>query len=340
MVTYVIPAHTAFAPQMQSGGRGPLHESQAGNAEARRGSLMDPDGMRATKREKDQIRAYAERQAGEPVVHLEKVASELVGAVRHEVWDVHCLRSRWWGVTNPTNLYDQADFKSRDVVLTFHVGLMIRVQRAQQREVPVTRSSASLLPGSWRRWQQAFEAYDVGDEAEAFQAVGVRLRECLVSFIAETRDDALVPSGQSAPKTGDFKGWTELVANRLAAGESAAHLRSYLKKLAVETWEYVNWLTHAKSAVRLDAEIGLKAVEHLLGTFTAAWLRLEREPGRCEVCGSYQVVAGVCGACEWVDPSYAPADVSELSARERARRLAEPCTPSSDISTFVGSDDI
>ena len=33
-----------------------------------------------------------------------------------------------------------------------------------------------------RRWQQAFEAYDAGDEAEAFQTVGVRLRECLVSI--------------------------------------------------------------------------------------------------------------------------------------------------------------
>jgi hypothetical protein len=30
-------------------------------------------------------------------------------------------------VTNPTNLYDQADFNSRDVVLTFHVGLALRM---------------------------------------------------------------------------------------------------------------------------------------------------------------------------------------------------------------------
>ena len=37
-----------------------------------------------------------------------------------------------------------------------------------------------------------------------------------------------------------------------------------------ETWEYLGWLTHAKNAIRTDAEIGLKAVEHLLGTFTAA----------------------------------------------------------------------
>lgn len=57
------------------------------------------------------------------------------------------------------------------------------------------------------------------------------------------------------------------------AASILARLRSYLKKNAVETWEYVHWLTHAKNAIRLDAEIGLKAVEHLLGVFTAARLR-------------------------------------------------------------------
>jgi len=37
--------------------------------------------------------------------------------------------------------------------------------------------------------------YDSGDEAETFQAVGVRLRECLISFVGETTDDGLVPEG-------------------------------------------------------------------------------------------------------------------------------------------------
>ncbi|GAB3474267.1 hypothetical protein FB471_4868 [Amycolatopsis cihanbeyliensis] len=212
--------------------------------------------MHGAKREADEVRAYVESQAAEEVVHLEKAASELVGPVRHDIWDVHGTASRWWVVTNPTNLYDQADFKSRDVVLTFHIGLALRIEYGQERTVPVTPESAELLRGSWRRWQQAFEAYDSTDEAEAFQSVGVRIRERLVSFVGETRDGELVPDGQTPPKTADVKGWTELLANRLAAGESAARLRSYLKKLAVETWEYVNWLTHAKNAVRMDAESG------------------------------------------------------------------------------------
>lgn len=98
------------------------------------------------RREQDAIRTYVESQARERVVHLEKAASELVGTVRHDIWDVHCASARWWVVTNPTNLYSQADFKSRDVVLTFHVGLTLRASYLQDREVPVVPESADLLP--------------------------------------------------------------------------------------------------------------------------------------------------------------------------------------------------
>jgi rRNA maturation protein Nop10 len=294
--------------------------------------------VRATDQEKAQIRAYVEDQAHEKVVHLEKAASELVGPVRHDIWDVHCEDSRWWIVTNSTNLYDQRDFKSRDVVLTFHVGLMLRMSYLQEREVPLAPDEADLLPGSWRRWEQAFEAYDSGDEAENFQAVGVRLRECLVSFVGETRTDRLVPAGKERPKDADFRAWSELLANYLAAGASATKLRSYLKKICAETWEYVNWLTHAKRAVRTDAEIGLKAVEHLLGVFTAARVRLGHSVKRCGECESYNVVAGTCTHCGWVDESYEPPKFEPLSDEERERRLATPCTPSSDISTFTSPE--
>jgi hypothetical protein len=290
----------------------------------------------AASTEKDEIRLYAEDQIGEAVVHLEKVGSERVGPQRHDIWDVHCAGSRWWVLTNPSFFYSQADFKSRDVVLTFHVGLMLRVWTQRERRRPVAPGPATLLPGSWRRWEQAFESYDSGDEAENFQAVGARLRECLLSFVGETRSDELVRETDTRPKDGDFKGWVELLANHLASGQSSAKLRSYLKKLAAETWEYVCWLTHTKNAVRMDAEIGLKAVEHLLGTFTAARLRLARMTTRCEECGSYRMAAARCAQCGWVDPAYEPSEISPLSEDELAERLAEPCTPSSDIRRLSG----
>lgn len=205
---------------------------------------------------------------------------------------MHCTDSRWWVITEPTNLYSQEDFKSRDVALTFHIGLTIRTSYLRERKVPVKPGWAGLLPGSWRRWKQAFEAYDSGDEAENFQAVGVRLRECLVSFAGEATSGEMASEGQEPPKQSDFKSWAGLLANTLAGGAASTYLRSYLKKLSVETWAYVNWLTHAKNAIRMDAEIGLKMVEHLLGVFTAARLRLGQGQLRCGACGSYRLVAG------------------------------------------------
>jgi hypothetical protein len=62
--------------------------------------------MRATKRQTDTVRVYTEDQAHEEVVHLEKAASELVGPVRHDIWDVHCTDSRWWVITEPMNLVE------------------------------------------------------------------------------------------------------------------------------------------------------------------------------------------------------------------------------------------
>jgi hypothetical protein len=294
--------------------------------------------MRATKRETDRISAYVEDQAHEPVVHLEKAASELVGPVRHDIWDVHCADSRWWVITEPTNLYSQEDFKSRDVALTFHIGLSLRMSYLYDRRIPVDIPAADLLPGTWRRWEQAFEAFDSGDEAENFQAVGVRLRECLISFIGEIANNDLVPVGQEPPLGSNFRSWSELLANALASGESNAHLRSYLKKLSVETWEYVNWLTHAKNAIRLDAEIGIKAVEHLLGTFTAARIRLRYPGTRCADCGSYQLVGGTCEHCGWVDPDHEAPDVTPKT--KRRRKPKGECTPSSDISTFMRPEDL
>jgi hypothetical protein len=57
-----------------------------------------------------------------------------------------------------------------------------------------------------------------------------------LSFVEETCSSDLVPEGETPPKLGDFIHWTELLANHLAAGKSTAALRSYLKKLASETW--------------------------------------------------------------------------------------------------------
>jgi hypothetical protein len=49
--------------------------------------------MAADEHGEETIRDYVELQAGEQVVHVEKAASERVGPVRHDIWDVHCESS-------------------------------------------------------------------------------------------------------------------------------------------------------------------------------------------------------------------------------------------------------
>src|ERR1035437_9518237 len=304
------------------------------------GTQDDEDqAMKATPGEREEVLAYFDAQMqDDPVVHLEKVAVERVGANVHDIWDVHCERSRWWAVTCPLNYYSQEDFKSRDVVLTFHIGLMARV--FSREDVPLTDSAAAFLPNAWRLWEQAVEGMGTSREAEDFQAVGVRLRECLVTFAGEIADADLVPEGQGVPKSGDVVGWSNLMADRLAAGSSSEQLRSYLKKLARETWDLVNKLTHAKNAASYDAEIAAAAVSHFLSTMTAATMRWSvGNPERCGSCSSYQLGAGVCLRCGWIDPDYVSPPIREISEDELAERLAEPCTPSSDISTFISPDD-
>jgi hypothetical protein len=88
----------------------------------------------------------------------------------------------------------------------------------------------------------------------------------------------------------------------------------------------------------MDAEIGLKAVEHLLGIFTAARIRLGRQSLRCESCGSYQLVGGTCERCGWADPGYEPPEPP--TARKRRGRPKGECVPSSDISTFMSPEDV
>ncbi|WP_380164822.1 hypothetical protein [Jannaschia sp. R86511] len=295
--------------------------------------------MRASNLEREQVLDYfAAQLAEDPVVHLEKAAVERVGSVLHDIWDVHCKGSRWWAISNSLNYYSQDDFKSRDVALTFHIGLMVRI--ASREEIPITDEAAGLLPRAWRLWEQAVESLDSGREAEDFQAVGVRLREAMVTYAGEVADDALVPEGDVGPKAADVVGWTNLLIAHVAEGPSSKQVRSYATKLARETWDYVNWLTHAKNAIAHDAHIGVAAVSHFLSMVTAVTLRATSDARRrCETCGSYRVESGACTRCGWADPDYVSPASRQLADEDLAVRLEEPCVPSSDISTFMSPDD-
>jgi hypothetical protein len=203
------------------------------------------------------------------VVHLEKVASEGIFGRHYDVWDVHTDRGRWWVITNPPFRYDQTDFKSMDVALSFHVGLMQRVVAHRAPLVP--QQERDRLAAAWRKWTQAAEALDEADEAEEFQSVAMRARESLLSLTRALRKDEMVPEGETPPQWDNFTGWAELIAQAIAQGR----LRSYLIGVAKESWQYVNFLTHDQNANRFDAEIAIDVASNVLLTYGRAFLRWE-----------------------------------------------------------------
>src|SRR3546814_8543576 len=76
------------------------------------------------------------------VQHAEKIKTERVMGTDYSVWDVHTNLNRWWVITNPPNLYSPVLMPSLDSTLSFHIGLMARVQA--RREIAGDRKSTRL----------------------------------------------------------------------------------------------------------------------------------------------------------------------------------------------------
>ena len=294
----------------------------------------------AQDRERQLIVDYLASQAPDEIVeHLEKVKSERVLGRWIDAWDVHTNQHRWWIITAPINLYLQSQFPSLEIALSFHVGLMARVGERQDRTA--RPEQAARFAKAWRAWEQAGEALAEADEAEEFQAVGVRCRQSLLAFVIEAASLA-PPSVKALPKAGDFVGWSNLLAETIAAGSSAERKRGYLKSIAKSTWELVNWLTHAGNASQFDAHFSYLATEHALSSWSVALMRFEfGVPDRCPKCSSYKLVTysrpdksgdvrhfTMCDACSWKSRAHGRTVTVPESPLKRTRRTEEdggPC---------------
>jgi hypothetical protein len=248
------------------------------------------------------------------VVHLERIKSEVVLGTEHVVWDVHTDEpGRWWVVTGPTNLYSQEAFPSLDYTLSFHVGVMARVAARDAKRAPTTRKDRLRTP--WRRWETAAEAIDFAQEAEDFQAVGMRCRETLVSLAKALQKEVELAPNAEVPKAADFVGWSVHIVDQFTRGPRNERIRSYLKSVCRETWQLVNWLTHTSKASLHEAHLALDATSNLLGAFSLVVISAEADaPSTCPSCGSYRVVSiydseigrdppyvNLCESCEWND---------------------------------------
>src|SRR5260370_5247785 len=242
-------------------------------------TLANPTSKRA-------VSDYVETQArSEKVLHAEKVKSEHILGRDHDCWDVHTNKDRYWVITSPSNLYSQHYFPSLDFTLSFHVGVTARIM-ARSRGAPDDAQKARLTP-AWRRWEQAAETLDMAEEAEDFQAVGVKCRECLIQLVRPLAKSEVVPPGEDAPQRSNFISWSELIANTVASGASAERVRGHLKATAKSAWELAGWLTHANGANRQAAVFVLDATPTVLAAFGSAVIRHDSgSPERCPKWGA------------------------------------------------------
>jgi hypothetical protein len=245
--------------------------------------------LKATKHEREHIMEYMSSEAPDETVQLaQKVYSEQLHTVQHDIWDVHTECGRWWVITNPTKLYAQEQFPNMDLALTFHVGLCLRVPRSEE-ESPADLALGPLM-ACWRTLDEASEALRHAEEGEDFQAVGMRCREALITLGHVAQDLIPLPDGQARPKRSDFRAWSETTANATLPGPTHQERRSLLKSSADAAWKFANWLTHARGAHVSDAEAAIGAIEFTLSLYTKALVRYVRGvPDCCPTCGSQRL---------------------------------------------------
>lgn len=257
------------------------------------------------------IARYVEGQArDENVEHVERIKTEIVLSGEYEIWDVITDKNRWWVITNLTNLYSQAHFPSLDYTLSFHIGLMMRLRHRSAR---VDSSDPSPFDEVLRRGEQAQAKHDSAVEAEDYQAVGMLLRESLISLIGALRRRTQLPDDVSKPQDSNFVEWTDVLMNQLCGGGSNKELRQHLKNTAKEAWQLVNWLTHARSANETASSIALHSCQTTIGHFIQILERNRTDKiDTCPVCKSRNIRSHFdiaippdgdyymsCGVCSW-----------------------------------------
>lgn len=259
------------------------------------------------------IATYVASQAhDEDVQHVERIKQEIILGDIYEIWDVITDKDKYWVITNLTNLYSQKHFPSLDYTLSFHVGLMMRLRNRSNR---VDASDPSPFDEVLRREEQAQDRHDSAVEAEDYQAVGMLLRESLISLIAALRRRTELPNEVEQPQDSNFNGWTDVLMNQLCGGSSNKELRQHLKNTAKETWQLVNWLTHARSANKTASSIAIQACQTVIGHSIQILERSRTDKNdQCPGCRSRNMRTHFdiaiapdgdyymsCGVCDWTN---------------------------------------
>ncbi|MBZ5616921.1 MAG: hypothetical protein LAO23_23220 [Acidobacteriia bacterium] len=243
----------------------------------------------ATEEEIQHVTNYVKSEAPDLTVQfVQKVYSENVLNVMHDVWDVHTNVDRWWVITAPMNLYSQDQFPNMDLALTFHIGLCLRIPRSDRQKL----SDLPVEPfaEAYRYLREANDALTQASEVADYQSIGVRCREAMLAFIKAAQTVIPWTSKEEPPKKADLKAWADHICSVALAGAAHDDRRHLFKTLLESAWKFTNWLTHSKSSRWHDAEAAIATTENAISLATSAViLHVRGVPEQCPSCGSHRL---------------------------------------------------
>lgn len=187
--------------------------------------------------------------------------------------------------------------------------------RLKSRSGRVDATDPSPFDEVLRRGEQASDKHDSAVEVEDYQAVGMLLRESLISLASALRRRTDIPTEMERPQDSNFTGWAEVLMNQLCGGSSNKELRQHLKNTAKETWQLVNWLTHTRSANKTASSIAIHTCQTIIGNFMQILEKSRTDKTEeCPVCKSRDVRTHYdisippdgdyyvsCGVCDWTN---------------------------------------
>jgi hypothetical protein len=245
----------------------------------------------ATSEEVERVTEYFQSQAPDlKVTFVQKVYSETLINSRHDVWDIHTDKDRWWIIGGPMmNLYSQEDFPNMDLALTFHVGLCIRVPRSEHQKV--SDIPAEPFEQAVRNIKEAHEALAHAEEVADYQAIGVRCRQALLAFVDVVQ--IVIPwvsEVEPEPQGHNFKAWAEHICSVALHGRTHKDRRQLFKTTLESAWGYSNWLAHDDSTNWYDAEAAVSISDLAFGLAMSVVLRhIRGVPDVCPSCGSHRL---------------------------------------------------
>lgn len=277
----------------------------------RRQAPMHP----ATPEEIEKISNYVESQAPKfKVTFAQKMHVENLYGHKHETWDVHCRKKRFWVITNPTNLYEQTMFPSMDLAITFHVGLCLRMPKSERE--PLSSLPIEPFASCARLAREANDALAQAEEVSDYQAIGVRCREVLLALVAAAQVVMPWVGPGESPQKANLKEWADHMCKVGLPGQAHKDRRKLLKTLLVSTWDFNNWLVHTKNSTWYDAEIATSTTDNVIEVWLSILIRHVRKvPEACPACGSHRLSPErghdpvepdaeyerpVCSKCGWV----------------------------------------